>query len=390
MTFHKQLVTLMSQVGITDFSIRDLIKPDSQRVKKIMSAVINFAKFREEQLPVFDKYTERSEQYETQHRQLVDTVESNKTRLLSLRIQREEEAPLIAQRKEENEILRTDLKNLKRQQSALTNDIDTLKREKNVLTEKLTNNEYVLQNTKQDIVKTRARIVTSPEKLKLAIREMSSSLMSEKSSVSTLGAKHRDLQVRIDAMSVIEGDIMGCIKLMEECESELQRVEEATRKVGRHREQFEGKQLEMKEVDVKEQQLLRQLANAEDKLGRVRRTAVSKREAAQKKMQTIREEYNIMSQERATRMQEMDKKKAMIEQTEKKVCHPQLTMSNNLDCRSKNKYRTGDFRSASRVFKVEGSYREVHGRDSVRRWIKAKRIGLLEDRVLYLLLRDVH
>jgi hypothetical protein len=86
----------------------------------------------------------------------------------------------------------------------------------------------------------------------------------------------------------------------------------------------------------------------------------------------------------------MDKKKAMIEQTEKKVCHPQLTMSNNLDCRSKNKYRTGDFRSASRVFKVEGSYREVHGRDSVRRWIKAKRIGLLEDRVLYLLLRDVH
>lgn len=161
--------------------------------------------------------------------------------------------------------------------------------------------------------------MTSPEKLKLAISEMSSSLMSEKSSVSSLSVKQRDLQTRIDAMSVLEGDIQSCIKLMEECEAELARVEEQSRKVGRHREQLEGKQLEMKEVDVKEQQLLRQLANAEDKLGRVRRTAISKREAAQKKMQSIREEYNIMAQERATRMQEMDKKKASIELTEKKV-----------------------------------------------------------------------
>jgi kinetochore protein Nuf2 len=53
-------VLLMTHVGIPDFSIRDLIKPDALRVKKILSAIINFAKFREEQLAIFDKYTERS------------------------------------------------------------------------------------------------------------------------------------------------------------------------------------------------------------------------------------------------------------------------------------------------------------------------------------------
>ena len=68
---------------------------------------------------------------------MVDLVEKNKTKLISLRIQREEEAPLIAEQKGINENLRNDLKNLKRQQSALTNDIDVLKREKNALTEKL-------------------------------------------------------------------------------------------------------------------------------------------------------------------------------------------------------------------------------------------------------------
>jgi kinetochore protein Nuf2 len=55
-------VILMTQVGILDFSIRDLIKPEALRVKTILSAIINFAKFREEQLAVFDKYTERSVQ----------------------------------------------------------------------------------------------------------------------------------------------------------------------------------------------------------------------------------------------------------------------------------------------------------------------------------------
>ncbi len=67
----------------------------------------------------------------------MDLVEGNKVRLETLKIQREEEAPLIAERKEINDGLRNDLKNLKRQQSALTNDIDVLKREKNILTERL-------------------------------------------------------------------------------------------------------------------------------------------------------------------------------------------------------------------------------------------------------------
>lgn len=139
----------MTRVGIHDFSIRDLIKPESHRVKTILSAIINFAKFREEQLPVFDKYTERSETYETKHRELVDQAESNKARLASLRIQREEEAPLIAERKGINEELRNDLKNLKRQQSGLTNEIDALKREKNVLTEKLVRPTFCMTNGRQ-------------------------------------------------------------------------------------------------------------------------------------------------------------------------------------------------------------------------------------------------
>jgi len=40
-------------VGINDFSLRDVIKPEGPRFKLILSGIINFAKFREEQLALF-------------------------------------------------------------------------------------------------------------------------------------------------------------------------------------------------------------------------------------------------------------------------------------------------------------------------------------------------
>ena len=40
----------MRKVGIDDYDIRDLIRADSNRIRLILSAIINFAKFREEHL----------------------------------------------------------------------------------------------------------------------------------------------------------------------------------------------------------------------------------------------------------------------------------------------------------------------------------------------------
>jgi kinetochore protein Nuf2 len=52
----------MTVVGIYDFNMKDFIKPTPERVRRILSAVINFAKFREEQLSEFEKYTSQTDQ----------------------------------------------------------------------------------------------------------------------------------------------------------------------------------------------------------------------------------------------------------------------------------------------------------------------------------------
>jgi kinetochore protein Nuf2 len=52
----------MVEVGVEDFSLKDLIRPEGARLKIILSAIINFAKFREEQLAVFEDFSRKAEE----------------------------------------------------------------------------------------------------------------------------------------------------------------------------------------------------------------------------------------------------------------------------------------------------------------------------------------
>lgn len=52
---------MMKRVGIEDYDIRDLIRADSNRVRLVLSAIINFAKFREEHLGILDELSGKAE-----------------------------------------------------------------------------------------------------------------------------------------------------------------------------------------------------------------------------------------------------------------------------------------------------------------------------------------
>ena len=43
-----------------DFSLKDIQKPEYKRLLRIFSAVINFAKFREEKVVAYDEFVQRT------------------------------------------------------------------------------------------------------------------------------------------------------------------------------------------------------------------------------------------------------------------------------------------------------------------------------------------
>jgi len=51
---------LMTSVGLHDATISDFANPSAARTKRILSGLINFAKFREERLVAYTEYTQQS------------------------------------------------------------------------------------------------------------------------------------------------------------------------------------------------------------------------------------------------------------------------------------------------------------------------------------------
>ena len=51
---------LMAASGFHDFGLKDIFKPEPLRLRLILSAIINFAKFREEKLAVFSEYVQNT------------------------------------------------------------------------------------------------------------------------------------------------------------------------------------------------------------------------------------------------------------------------------------------------------------------------------------------
>ncbi|KAJ1557965.1 kinetochore-associated Ndc80 complex subunit nuf2, partial [Cladochytrium tenue] len=204
MAFYRQLSKLMIEVGVTDFSIRDVIKPEPGRVRRVLSAVINFAKFREERILVFEQcnasateMVERKQGHLEKKRELADYVNT-------LRLQRAEEEPDLQRLREQNQALTAELRELKRTQTAMTAAIDGLKKGKAETAEKLTNVQFLLMNCKQDCARLRSRVVQSPEKLQQAIADMTQSVQGDKAALAAIERRARDLQVKLDLMGNID------------------------------------------------------------------------------------------------------------------------------------------------------------------------------------------
>jgi len=53
---------MMTTCGIPDFGIKDIVQPNSKRLRRQLSGIINFAKFREERLQMYGELNANREE----------------------------------------------------------------------------------------------------------------------------------------------------------------------------------------------------------------------------------------------------------------------------------------------------------------------------------------
>ncbi|KAJ1962598.1 kinetochore-associated Ndc80 complex subunit nuf2, partial [Dimargaris xerosporica] len=127
--FSRHIGRLMREVGIDDFSLRDILKPEPGRVRKIISAVINFAKFREEQMVIYDKYVNQADELAQELEQLQNEQQELQDQISQAKHRRAQDEPQIQKTRDKNTALLEEIKQCLGVQESLVSEVNGLRSE---------------------------------------------------------------------------------------------------------------------------------------------------------------------------------------------------------------------------------------------------------------------
>jgi len=110
-----------------------------------------------------------------------------------------------------------------------------------------------LAGLQADNAKLSSQIIESPDRLKHTMQDMNAGLRKEQEAVLGYEKKLREISAKIDALSQVEQEIERCVKVLGECELEMQRLEEVQRQLTAGQENVSRSEANIRDISLKDQ-----------------------------------------------------------------------------------------------------------------------------------------
>ncbi|CAG8627793.1 13817_t:CDS:10, partial [Dentiscutata heterogama] len=298
MAIYKRMKKVMVAIGMDQFSFYDVLRPEVSRLRIFLSAAINFIRFREDQLHIFNEYEKHSEELMKHNEELSERYKMLFEQVERSKRKRIEDENIVKELVQENAHLMSSMRELKKKQTGLLNEIASLKSTKAEAEEKINNTQFLVVTAKQVLEKLKSRIVVNPEKLKQTIEEMNQTMSKEKDAMLGLGKKVREIQAKVENLSIVEEEISACNKILDEVINQRNKCEKANKDLRDLQEEIENKRQHSRELQKKEQLLSRQKQNLEDRLQRQREKHKQRVTETEKKIEALQAEYDRILEER--------------------------------------------------------------------------------------------
>lgn len=319
MGLHRHVYKFMVDCGVEDFNIMDLVKPEPNRLRRMLSAVVAFAVFREERMKELADNVEESRRLAREFESLESQHEALGLEIQNREQQNQENKDNCRETVAHNQQVESELRKLKREQEALTSQHDAYKQEKSSLLKQLEEHNFLIVEATKNSEQMRTYIVESPERLHKINTEMARSLELKQVAVDTQEKRLRALEVTATSLVSVDADIQGCITAMEEYETELLREQHVLRKKESLQDTQERLKMEERDLDVRIQQLTRQLSSANDRARRARAQGEQKKAAAQEKMNQLYAQRGTLQAERSLMEKEINDKARYIEEIQDRI-----------------------------------------------------------------------
>jgi kinetochore protein Nuf2 len=311
--FFKEMRQFMKTCGINDFSWKDLHFPTAKRLRCQLSAIINMAKFREEQLDLYQQLNEPRtallEVLEKLHmeneelRQQLEEVQAESS------IKMEEFDRVAKECQElESEIARSNkLQASKREEATL------LKKEVTTLKDELASATWTLQETQAEEEVLKGQVVSSPDRRKRELQEKKEYLEKEKEETRRLQQEIADGKAKTVRLQQAIKDLQDTMSLQRQVLDEASKYDDLKSQLEETTKEVEANQIKTAEVEESTEEAERSLFRLEEKLSHLRKQSKMKMDAVQDRLDVAKEQLLIVEKERRDGMARVEAGEAEVQ-----------------------------------------------------------------------------
>lgn len=262
---------MMEVCGIYDFTLKDLMEPNPKRLRKQLSGIINFAKFREERFLLLSDLSNQRETIMNRFNKAQSKNNDLTRRLSILQDQTKEEAKIIADIEADCKSIEVLISELNQHQAEIREEISDSKLQNTKLKDTIAARTLYLEDLQQTRKKLQGQIVSSPGRFRKQISDVSQSLNEEQQNIRTSERKHRELLAWAVHIEECLGIVANAQDVLNELQVESNKHREIVSSLEELRHQVEFKQDQLKALELEIHQLQRQNVRSEDKLAHIRR-----------------------------------------------------------------------------------------------------------------------
>lgn len=320
----KAAQTMLHTCGVDDFTLMDLMRPEPQRIRRILSAVINYARFREEHLReceplvrICEGNMEEVRLVEDENNRMANDIDTLRSRLQE---ENDEHQPhenghkksTFSQLNNYNSRLELELKKLQKSQESLKLEHAQYRDKKTGLFEKLEDHHYLIGESTRELEKLKLYSSAEPSLLKKIIDDLKTNLTEYEELLQTSELSFRNKTKTIESIQLVEDELRNLIKIVQEIMNDLRKLDTARESTIKQNDELENKRRSSEELTVHIQRIRRQLQISEEKIEKLRLQAHEREKKAKEKMKSLEAEYTRLVLERNIKEAKLDKTKAEI------------------------------------------------------------------------------
>uniref|UniRef100_M4BQH3 Uncharacterized protein n=1 Tax=Hyaloperonospora arabidopsidis (strain Emoy2) TaxID=559515 RepID=M4BQH3_HYAAE len=292
LTFYRTAQHLLAACGVHDFGLRDVLHPTPKRVRRQLSALINFAKFREERLVVFSDIAGRTDELLAMKKTLREEKAALQRELGQLLEEQKAEEPARLELQTEVAELQKEIDKFNRQQAVLRHDKDEKRDLRKKLEDTVASARFNKIEMEEEIERLKALIVTSPDRVKGELTTIAETLEKAKDDVLELEEKRGAVLGFIDVYERAEKELARTFTLLGEIEQEIEACKQVKHQVKNARKRIRELQVRIAETTTRRQRLEKLIELKKRDLWKYIEEARVTEEAASKALQTAREELH--------------------------------------------------------------------------------------------------